>query len=188
MITTQQIIDAEEMRLLNSLINSTWVDISGDGLTDEKLCWESVRIETSSGAIELSFFLEVINIAGEPDDYPWLHIRKSDTKSTKALKGGRIYYHGRGEQILEVWILRESLTNIQNGEQFFKNLADVCVAFKLGSQWISFTRAAHFSDSINIQRTTSREEIVIPDVLDEWEADLINQFDLNQEWIRVGNH
>ena len=187
MIITEQIINADEIRILSSLIGSTWVDISGEWLTDENLSWESVRIETSRQAIELSFALEVINIAGENDDYPCLHIRESVERSSKAEKTGQIFYHCRGRVIEQIWVLRETLTNIRLGEKFFVNTADVSVAFQCGDTWMSFTRAAHFSDVIDIQRTKSKNEIEIPDVLDEWEADLSNQFELIQEWICVGS-
>ena len=150
MIITEQIINAEEIRILSSLIGSTWVDISGEWLTDINLSWESVRIKTSKQAIELSFALEVIKIE-------------------------------------QIWVMRETLTNIRLGEKFFENTADVSVAFQCGDTWMSFTRAAHFSDVIDIQRTKSKNEIEIPDVLDEWEADLSNQFELIQEWICVGS-
>jgi hypothetical protein len=186
MIITEQIINADEIRILSSLIGSTWVDISGEWLTDEDLSWESVRIETSRRAIELSFALEVLDIAGENDDYPCLHIRESVERSSKAERNGRIFYHCRGQIIEQIWVLRETLTNIRHGENFFENVADVSVAFHCGDSWMSFTRAAHFSDVINIQRTKSKNEIEIPDVLDEWEADLIDQFELTQEWICIG--
>jgi hypothetical protein len=185
MIITEQILDATEVELLSSLASAIWVDISGDGLTDKDLCWESIRIETSVKSIELSFALEVIDIAGENDDYPWLHIREASEKSPKAIKDGRIFYHCRGQVIEQIWVLRQTLTGIRLGKDFFENTADVSVAFKCEDTWISFTRAAHFSDVINIQRTNSIDEIHIPDVLDEWEADLINQFEIRQEWICV---
>jgi hypothetical protein len=188
MIITRQIIDSTEVELLSSLVSATWVDISGDGLTDKDLCWESVRIETSAKSIELSFALEVIDIAGEDDDYPCLHIREADEKSSSAQKNGRIFYHCKGQLIEQVWVLRVTLTNFRHGEKFFENTADVSVAFNCGDIWLSFTRAAHFSDVINIQRTGSINEIEIPDVLDEWEVDLTNQFEISQEWICIGSN
>jgi hypothetical protein len=187
MIITEQIINTDEIRILSSLIGSTWVDISGEWLTDENLSWESVRIETSARSIELSFALEVFDIAGEDDDYPCLHIREAGEKSSKVEKNGRIFYHCRGQLIEQIWVLRETLTSIRHGEKFFENTADVSVAFLCGDTWMSFTRAAHFSDVIDIQRTKSKNEIEIPDVLDEWEADLSNQFELSQEWICAGS-
>ncbi len=185
MIRTEQTIGEEEMKLLSGLIDSTWNDISGDGVSDKTLAWESVRIESSANAVEISFILEVMNIGGEPEEYPCLHIQSSEKKSQTAIRNGKIYFQSRGERIAEIWILRETLRNLRNDELFFENIADVCVAFKLDTHWVSFARAAHFSDSIIIQRTVSRDEIQIPDVLDEWESDLIDQYELDKQWIDI---
>jgi hypothetical protein len=187
MISSEQIISEGEMQLLSGLIDSTWRDISGDGVSDETLAWESIRIESSAYAVEISFILEVVNIGGAPGEYPCLHVRHSERKSPSVIKDGRIYYQSRGERIIEISVLRQTLRNIRNSENFFENIADVCVAFKLDTHWISFYRAAHFSDSIIIQRTSSRDDVQIPDVLEEWESDLNDQYELKQQWISIGS-
>ena len=186
MIISEQLMTPNDLELLNSLIGDHWHDISAPGLVEDSLCWENVRIETASTAIQLSLELTTINIAGVPDDYPCLHVAMAGPKSESAIRKGRIYFQGKDELIHEVWVRREKFQNFKNGELFFENEADISVAFRLETFWTSFTRAAHFSDTFNIQRTASLEDIEIPDILEEWEADLMDQYECSGEWIRLG--
>lgn len=186
MIISEQLMTPDDLAILNSLIGDQWHDISAPGLVEDSLSWENIRIETDSTAIQLSLELTTTNIAGEPDDYPCLRVALAGPRSESAIRKGRIYFQGKGELIHEVWVRREKFQNLKSGELFFENKADISVAIKLDTFWISFTRAAHFSDTFNIQRTASLEDIEIPDILEEWEADLMQQYESSGEWIRVG--
>lgn len=185
MITSQQILSDKESALLSSMKGHKWIDMSGDGMFNDAFAWVGIRIETDGPAIQIAFDIEVLNIHGEPEDYPVLHVNESASKSQAAIKEGNIYFHGRGETVSEIWLLREKLDCVSNGTPEFSNTADVAVAIKLENIWISLVRSDHFSDAFMVQRPKSRDEIELPDTLSEWPEDLMTQFELSREWIQV---
>ena len=185
MKVSRQILNERDIENLGALVGQTWINISGDGMVEANMSFDPVRIETSESTIEIALDLEEIQIVDEPDEYPIFRVRPAHEISEMAISSGYIYFQGRDELISEVWILRESLTNFQNDEIHFENTADIAISFKLTNIWISTVRATHFSDVLDIHYSSSKEEISLPDTLDEWEADLIDQYELSREWIRI---
>jgi hypothetical protein len=183
---THQTLNNDEISLLASIVGHQWIDMSGRGMFDDNFAWVGVRVETDGPAIEIAFEMEVIDIDGEPDDYPVLHITESPQKSADAIRDGNVYLHGNGERIAEIWILRETIRSPKSGETQFANTADVVVAIKLESMWIGLSRADHFTDAFDISRSHSRETLELPNSIDEWEEDPMDGFDLEREWIQVG--
>ena len=185
MIKTKQTLDQSDIYLLTQLSGCQWLDISGEDFDSEDFAWMEVRIETDGPAIRMFFEMEVLDIDGELDDYPVLHISESPEKNHGALRRGNIYYHEKNQPISDIWILRETITCEKNNEPFFENVADTTIAFKLENTWIAFIRSDHWSDAFKIQRVAEREEIELPDSLNEWESDLSHHYDLSREWIQV---
>jgi hypothetical protein len=186
MFITTQILNDDECGLLQSIVGQRWVDISGDGLVEPNLCIGGARIETSDVAIQLSLDMELLPIDGEPDDYPHLHVTKAKEKSKEAINNGNVYVHCHGELVQEVCLYRIQTIGIHNGVQVIDNTADIAVAIKLESMWISFVRASQFSEVFRIRRTTARDQIKLPDTAHEWGPDLLEQYECSGEWIRVG--
>jgi hypothetical protein len=185
MIRTKQILTEQEIALLASIKGCRWLDISGEDFDSEDFAWMEVRIETDGPSIRMFFEMEVLDIDGELDDYPVLHISDSPEKAPGALRRRNIYYHEKDQPISEIWILRETVICEKNNEPFFENVADTTIAFKLENRWIAFIRSDHWSDAFKIQRVAEKEEIELPDSLNEWESDLSHHYGLSREWIRV---
>ena len=186
MFITTQILNDDECGLLQSIVGQRWVDISGDGLVEPDLCIASARIETEDVAIQLSLDMELLSIDGEPDNYPHLHVTRSEEKSRDAIKNGRVYVHCHGEIVHEVFLYRIKTVGIHSGVQVIDNTADIVIAIKLESKWISFVRASQFSEVFRIRRTATRDEIKLPDTAHEWGPDLLEQYECSGKWIRVG--
>ncbi len=185
MIKTRQTLHQSEISLLAKLSGHRWLDISGEDFDSEDFAWMEVRIETDGPSIRVFFEMEVLDIDGELDDYPVLHISDSPEKAPGALRRGNIYYHEKDQLNSEIWILRETIICEKNNEPFFENVADTTIAFKLENRWIAFIRSDHWSDAFKIQRVAEKEEIELPDSLNEWESDLSHHYGLSREWIQV---
>ncbi len=185
MITSTQLLNSQEIDLLRSISGHRWIDISGEGFTDENFSWSAIRVETDKAAIQIALEIEVLDIDGFTDDYPMLHVESAPQKSTNVIKDGKIYFHGKEETVQEIWIVRETIDGSRNGEAEFSNSADIAVVFQLTTMWIAFVRADHFTDAFDIRRASSRDELKLPNSLDEWEENLMNHFELSREWIQV---
>lgn len=183
---TTQILNTEEITNLGQILGSKWVNISGDGLVDADFCVDCVFVNTNSISLRISLDMSPIAIDGEIDDYPNLRIEATSSESEAMRTDGKVFFHGRGEVVQEIYVLRETLLSIRSGENFFENVADICVAIRLENMWISFVRASHFSEVFFVKRTYTRDEIELPDTVEEWGPDLIERYQSTIEWIRVG--
>lgn len=185
MINSRQILTTDEASMLRSLVGQQWENMSSNGMVEATLSWDPIRIATSESAIEIALDLEFYDIYGEPDEYPVLRVRPAGEMSPQAISNGYVYFQGKGQKIEQVWILREKLSNVVNGQVEFQNESDIALSFKLEKTWISLVRATHFSDVFDVWQSTERDAIELPDTVSEWEDDLFDQFELAREWIHV---
>ena len=185
MKVSRQMVDEREANLLRSLLGQSWVNMSGPGMLSKNFSWDPIRVETSGGAVEIGIDMTPITITSHIDDYPILRISTAKEMSKKAISEGLVYFHGQGHLIQEVWILREVLVGLVDEKEEFKNIADIAVAFNLGQCWNVVLRGSHLTDDLRIQYVDSRDQIQLPATLNEWETNLLNQYELSREWIRV---
>ena len=183
-ITRLVLTDAEQS-LLASLRGSTWLHLSGDMFDNEILAWESVRLQCSESAVQIELPREVVDIAGDCDDYAVLHIRPASSMSATAEREGSVFYQGRGEKVRNIWLIRDTVYGRRSVEADFQYVADVAIVFELDSMFTSIQRAGRFSDAFMIRRAPTREDLSLPDTEDEWESDLLDQYTVSREWIPI---
>ena len=182
---SHQILSVQEQATLASLVGRKWISVSGTGMHDPDFAWSSVDLTTDSGFLTLTLLMKVVNIDGEPDEYPCLSVGKWRAGEAPVSEKGNVYFHCRGEIVSDVMLMEEVLTCASADEVRFVNTSHTAVAVKVGEVWISMVRSSHFSDSFDVHRSNSLDEIPLPQTLNEWEADLMNHFTIAREWISV---
>lgn len=183
--TTVQVLSMPEISLLAGLKGKIWESLSGDMMLTGEFAWKSVTISTENHFLELSLLMQTVEIGGEMLEIPNLSVLEVDGLSHGALKSGSIYFQNQHSKIEEIWIVRDKVTAFSNGELLFKYQADVALAFKLGNEWFGIARTSHIMDAFYLSRSIGRESIKLPIPEHEWEADLLEQFEFEREWIEI---
>jgi len=183
---TKLVLTDPERELLASVRGSRWENLSGDMFDSEILAWESVRLQCSSGVIQLELPREVVDIAGDCDDYAVLHVRPADSVSPTTERNGSTCYQGRNETVRNVWLIRDTVRGTRALQPDFEYVADVAVVFELETMWTSIQRGGRFSDAFLIRRAPTKDGLLLPDTWDEWESDLLDQYTVTREWIPIG--
>lgn len=182
---SNQLLTDHEISTLGLLLGTRWSSISGPDMHQENLAIGSVDLSTEAGSLTLSLKLQILDIGGEPDDYPCLHVSDWVPRPAPVLQNGNTYFHGRGEVVRSVLFLEETTRGTSMGELAFENIAHTAVTVQLSTSWITIVRSSHLSDTFDIQRTSTLEDVVLPETLDEWESDLMFQVDISRSWTTV---
>lgn len=183
MRSSSQLLNDESFRLLASLLNREWRCTSGEFMNSPDFAWERVLLSTNSSSIELALDLHPLNIDGLDEEYPFLSVARHDVSGSGS--GANSYFHGKGETVREVLVLREVLEKVSPSDEAFRNVADIGVFVRLDSLWISAVRATHFVEAFDISYAENISDIGLPDTIDEWDDSLVDQFTLAREWIDV---
>lgn len=186
MNVTELVLTDEEQRLLASVRGSQWENVSGEMFDRPDFAWESVRIETTSGSIQVKLLRELVDLYGDVDDYPVLHVEHAGPISPLAEGTGSIFYQGRGEVIEAAWVIRDTIVGIREGEVDLRYVADVAVIFQLANCWIALARTSHITNAFHIRRSATRDGIELPNTSQEWPSDLLDQYTVTREWIPIG--
>lgn len=184
MISTDQRLSTDELHSLGRLIGATWRSMSGPTMTADNFAWEVVQISTSELLLQIRLQSSPLNIDGITADYPTLVVL-TVRESLPSVHDANTYFHGQGESVREVRVLRDTVTGELNGELFFENIADIAIAIRLDSSWLVMSRASHFMEAFDVQRVTELDDAVLPDTSSEWEETLEYHYVLRREWIHL---
>jgi hypothetical protein len=129
--------------------------------------------------------MQLLNFEGEPLDYPCLRVEVANGPDQGAIDSGFLYFHGKGEAVSEVWLATDVVRRTTPAGREFTYSADIAVVLRLSSMWIGLARTSHIMDAFYVSRGPSREDLVLPDSLSEWEADLVDSYEFSRSWTQL---
>lgn len=184
MIVTEQCLPEASFTILGQMLHKTWINMSGPSMPSSSFAWSEVTLRLSNLTISLRLEPHQLDIDGYIDEYPTLEIT-SDNQTPDNGRETEPFFHGQNEEVLEVKVIRDSITGFEAGTPYFHNVADIAIAIRLESHWIVICRASHFMGAFEINRVTQLSDASLPHTADEWESTLIHQYEFSREWIQV---
>lgn len=185
MQTTSLTLSPQELGILAELVGSDWIALSGARFPRPTFAWQAVTLLTTTLTVRLELARERVDIAGETDLFPALHVSRAARSGDQPAQDETTYFHDRGSRILSIWVVRETVVGNRTLFPDFVYIADVAVVFGLENSWIAVARGSHFQDAFLIQRSARRESLEIPDSSGVWESDLLDQYTVSREWIPI---
>ena len=186
MQTTILTITHDEWFRLSGIVGDAFENLSGRWL-DEESSWGKVRIQTSLTALNIEFSAKVMEVGYHQDAYPLLHVDLADSIPKDVIAEGRFLYHGKGERIRAIHVMREYVDCLRESKPYFAYIADCAVAIQLDTMCIAIMRANHASQSLLISRAPTRDLLDLPRPEFEWVSTLIEAYTVRREWIDVTN-
>jgi hypothetical protein len=184
-MTQSDLLSTEEVDLLALYIGSTWNSICGNSMDLDFFAWGWVVINTSLGPLRITLESRELDFEGDWDDYSQFSIEQSDLGAREAAAKGEIFYFERDQEISEVWLVRDTMTNHRKDGQTIRYVSDVAIVFKFGSSWITISKNYHRSEAIDVIRGSNASPIQVTNLESRWESDLFNDYEHEREWIEI---
>jgi len=179
----QQKFSQVDIHAASKHLGGQWLSVTSDDMPNGLLAWDKVLVNTSVGILEITAHTQVRSFEGASDDYACLTLRSSDGTHTTMTSTRSSLFHGRGETVKSIWVLRDFLTAAQIDGESYQYVADVGLAFELSTQWIAISLASHRTEAICVSRAPTKSELELPHLEDRWTSTTLERFDYRREWI-----
>jgi len=183
--------DPESLSRLAGLVGSRWLSVTGERLTEAPgvrlSAWDDMVVSTDDETFAIHNELVAADFEEEPDDYPSLSVRDGNERFAVEEKAGHLYFQHRGEEILDVVVVRESITQRMHGQKTWTFTTDYGVIFVLAHGAIYVGKTSHHGEAVGAIIADTVDALQIPDRVDEWdwENELGEEYESRRELIHV---
>ena len=168
-------LDAQSLKLLAALLGKQWQFVTGEPLPERPgsmAAFDEVLVAVDGDAVAVQSALRLLDFEGSDDEYPQLGVVPTDTRALdRARKSGRLSYRNRGAVVSQVYIVRERLSQLRNGEVQWTYSTDIGVVFGLSGVAVAVVKASHHVEALQVSFGASVEELDLPDRTIEWDWD-----------------
>ncbi|MCB0914623.1 MAG: hypothetical protein H6525_09195 [Actinobacteria bacterium] len=168
-------LDAGSLELLAALPGKRWQFVTGEPLAERPgslAAFDEVIVALEGIALAVKSALRVLNFEGFEDDYPRLDVVPATAPAVdRARKSGRLSYLNRGAVVSRVYIVRERLSQLCNGEVQWTYSTDIGVVFELSGVAVAVVKASHHVEALQVSFGASVQELDLPDRTIEWNWD-----------------
>ena len=184
MTTVTHILDQEALRRLVRLRGQTWRCFGGPDVSDW-LTDVSIFIVTEQGAVTLTGETDDLAFEGEGDTYATLRVDDGASNFPIAAKEGNLYYFHAGQEILDVLVLRESVTEIRDGHPAWTYLTDLGIVFVFADGVIAVTKVSHHTELLAVLRADSIDTLYVKEPSNVWVDKLDIEYTFDRELIAL---
>lgn len=130
----------------------------------------------------------MLDFEGYDEEYPILTVAADLGGIDAAQRDGRAFFHHQGEEVVQILVVREAITQIVNGQPRWTFTTDYGIVFELASGAISVAKAGHHSEALDVAIADSLDAVDIPDRSDEWDWDneLGEEYQVSREFVPIG--
>ena len=170
---TQLLLDRAELERLGRLIGQAWDHYGAQVMLDGGKCaLADLFIRTDTAAISATSSLVSLEFEGFVEEYSRLGITDGAMGETQARTHGNLYFHERGQRILDILIVRDTTTQTRAGEPSFELVSDDGLVFILDGSVLGICKSGAFMQDIIISPAASLDTLKLFDGSDQWEPDL----------------
>lgn len=184
MTTVTHTLDQNGLRRLAGLRGQTWRCFGGvqvsDWLTDV-----SIFIVTDEEAVTITGETDDLDFEGEYDTYATFRVEDGATQLPIAAKAGNLYYFQTGQEILDVLVLRESVTEARDGHTTWTYVTDLGIVFKFADAVIAVTKVSHHTELLAVLRADSIDTLNVKEPSNVWQDKLGIEYTLDRYFIRL---
>lgn len=185
--------DPDSLNRLAGLVGAPWRSVTGERLTEAPgfrlFAWDEMVISADDETFAIHNELTPADFEDEPDEYPSLSVRDGNERLAVEEKAGHVYFQHRGEEILDVLVVRESITQRMHGQKTWTFATDYGVIFVLARGAIYVGKTSHHGEAVGAIIADTVDALQIPDRVDEWdwENELGEEYESHREFIRVAD-
>lgn len=173
------LLPGEDIAALRSLIGCIWEAYGGPCLVDAGKGWDSVFLLTRARSVTLSSVRVVAAFEGYDEEYSRLRVAGGAPEQAAAERSGQIYYQLRGRTVREVLLVRDTITELREGEPTFELTTGTGVLIDLGTAAMGVCRGSHHTEALLIDIAAAPRLLDIPDPSSEWPADLVYRYSMD---------
>lgn len=167
MLTINQTLDPESMTRLAGLRGQRWRYFGGAQLTDW-MTEVSLFVSTDGPTLTVSGEVDDLDFEGEEDSYSHLRVDPGAPDLPAARRSGHMFHFNVGEEIKDVLILRETVTQQIDTQPTWTYITDTAIIFQLETAVIAFAKASQHSELLVAVRATNTENLQIDEPTNLW--------------------
>ena len=144
---------------LAQLVGTRWECVGTPGIVIKNLITCPALIVTSEITVALTIQDNEVLVGGEHQTLTQIIEIEPDGNVEAAKKEGLVFFHGKGERVTSVSVIREELREIAEGEETFHLLSDSGVVIALESMVIAIQRRGFDGFDFVVNRASSPAEL-----------------------------
>jgi hypothetical protein len=169
------------------LIGAKYDGLGGSAITHSKLAQE-VFVFSSQGAVEISGVLKSLDFEGYVDEYSRFEVERVEpTKANRILESGEFFAQSSGDEIRDIYVVRETITQVKQGTPVWSLKADSGIVLALGNSYIAFALQALFDVVFAFDFLERFSLQDMDDLTTLYEDDLLASYMVSRELISVSN-
>lgn len=183
---TELLLDPESLLLLRHLVGGTWQCMGGrymrDGTSDV-----AVFAVTDKASITISGPVDERDFEGDDDTYVRLRVREGAPERQAATKSGNLYFQNSGERVLDVVIVRQTITQEREGTPKWTFVSDIGVISVLSRGVVAISSVSHHTELLQARRADSLSNLAREEPLSAWENELKTSYKRQLEFLPIAD-
>lgn len=175
----------DDLARLAALVGGSWLYVAGETLTHHLNTPVDVIVGTTSGSVSIVSAIAEADFEGEAETYAVLSVTGNVSGFAEAKRKGNVYVHHQREAVKDIRIVRDTVTEVSDGETTWRYVTDVGVVFDLTGGAVAVVKASHHTEMLFVRMGNSAGELDIPDRVIEWDNDLVVQHHSSRQFIPV---
>ena len=183
---TELLVDPESLLLLRHLVGGTWQCMGGrymsDGTSDV-----AIFAVTDKASITISGPVDELDFEGDDDTYIRLRVREGAPERQAATKSGNLYFQNSGERVLDVVIVRQTITEERDGTPKWTFVSDIGVIFVLSRGVVAISPVSHHTELLQARRADSLSNLTLEEPLSARENELETSYKRQVEFLPIAD-
>lgn len=194
MIEETAFLDRHSLKLLAACVGRTWRFVTGSPLTEKPgflFSWGQVEVACEEGKIAITSEEFISSFEGFASDYDTLRVGSVEGRASSAEKRGDVSLLFRGSRVVNVSILRETITKTEMEKPIWKYATDFAIVFELDHGFVAIFKGSHTgSQALQVCSSKTLESLEISDSSLEWTsaATLGEEFVVERSFVQVRDH
>lgn len=184
MNTITQILDGESLSRLARLRGAAWRYFGGvqvsNWMTDV-----SLFVSTDAGELTITGETAELDFEGEDDTYSRFRIDDGAADLDAASKAGHLYHFNSGQRLGDVLVVRETVTELRDGEAAWTYVTDIGIIFVLDKGAITISKVGHHSELLSVVRADSLADLQLDEPSHAWEDRLDVEYSFKRQTLGV---
>ena len=175
MIKETALLDRQSLELLAACVGRTWRFVTGSPLTEKPgflFSWGQVEVACEEGKVAIISEEFISSFEGFESDYDNLRVGSVESSASAAEKRGELSFVFRGNRVVNVSILRETITKTEMKMPIWNYTTDFAIVFELNTGFLAIFKGSHTgSQALQVCSSGSLETLEISDSSLEWTSD-----------------
>jgi len=178
-------IERSGLERLNALEGTLWESLGSVWPMTNGFLEAPVSVASDSCNLALNTVLEYFAVDDDEFSFSSIRIDKSGSEFDQSRRDGNVYFHGKGEPIGQILVVRETLCATYQGNTFLEADIDFGVVFVLENSVIGISKRGFHGEDFVVSRASSIDELQFFDSAKEWSQSLMVRYEFGRKLFKV---